>query len=96
MICSFSVTHAVAGGEIAAIMKILTVETRTVALAHVLLLGGTMIETDMMTVIGMTIGIDMRGDALLLGTTEGMMTGEIIGEHAKFSSVSSHLCAFSY
>jgi hypothetical protein len=68
----------------------------TVALAHVLLLGGTMIETDMMTVIGMTIRIDMRGDALLLGTTEGMMTGDIIGEHARFSSVSSHLCAFSY
>jgi hypothetical protein len=64
-------------------MTILTVETRTVAihaLAHVLLLGGTTIETDMMTVIGMTIGTDMRGDVHLLGTTEGMMTGEIIGE----------------
>lgn len=88
-----------AEGKIAAIMRSLTVETRIVvihALAHVLLLGGTMIETDMMTVIGMTIGIDMRGDALRLGTAGGMMTGEIIGEHARCNSVSNHLCPYSY
>jgi hypothetical protein len=80
-------------------MTILTVETHTVvihALAHVLLLGGTMIEIDMMTVIGMTIGIGMRGDAPRLERAGGMMTGEIIGEHVGCNSVSNHLCAFSY